>query len=254
MASVINELETERQANIKSDLEKRPLLAKDYVDALRSVNLDSVESIENFVARALTINYRPPPEMVILGREDDVVFCFRPGVSFLNVEPNPGVPDGDKHPFLIELRRTDGGESDIRFALVLGAVQRAQAGVMPTQNQEVLPLHIYMSYPDKSLWMVLDKTYTDDLGDSEDITDAEGWEYCCLDQAGRPPFGAIRLLVSSNLPNLGAKRTLFTPKVLSTAKKYNMIPRVAGKSEVEHGYWRMDIRSPTSQEDEDRSS
>lgn len=222
--------------------QKQQLTEDQYLNALRHVNFLDYDSLSEFVSLSKPLDYAGTSDRIRFGVENGIHYFLRPQPGICNIMDDLD-PSVKRHPFLVEFRGRPNTVPPVKYGLHLGVLEYASQTSGGLSAACKTPLHIFVNPFDRSLWLVLDREFMDDLGDPVYMTEeTDVWSYCAAERGSRPLFDVIRISSGEEVMRatgnstghgLGGEREMFPPSVVAWAQLHQLQPYAASKLEVE---------------------
>lgn len=233
--------------------EQHRLTTVEYFDALRKLDVGSVDSLGDFMFHTQKPHQRPTPKPILLGVDGDVQYSMRSGLAFYKI-----IEDLDEnievHPKFVEFlpefdSEFDATEGVLRYGFHLGALEGIvpkrtdiSADVNTTAATGIVvstPFNVFLNPLDKSIWIVLDQNSREDLGLMEFT--GNPWDSLPSLPEGRAQFDVMRILSGEEVKALDGNhmaldfqtpRSFFTQDAMKTAKRLFLEPHTADAGEL----------------------
>ena len=223
--------------------QNQPLTAAQYLDALKNVNFQDYVSLAEFVAFSKPFNYAGTTDRIQFGVEDGIQYFLRPQPGICNIMDDLDL-SVKRHPFLVEFRGKSDTVPPVKYGLHLGVLEYASQTEEGLTRPSKTPLHIFVNPFDRSLWLVLDREFVDDMGEVVHLTEeTDVWSYCAAERGSRPLFDVIRIYSADEVmkatgnpasQGLGGEREMFPPSVVAWAQLHQLRPYATSKDAVEN--------------------
>jgi len=138
------------------------------------------------------------------------------------------------HDELIEFKAQDGKQPPLQYALHLGVLEAIPASKSYADVKKIkTAFRVWIDAITKSVWLVLDRNTSDDLGDPVSIDPKDDpWNYLPTPRNSRPTFDVMRVLTSNEIGRIDDNRPLFGPTSLQTAQVRHLQPYTVAKDVI----------------------
>ena len=209
-------------------MEKPAMTMKEYLDRLKAVDFQSVDSIISFSDATQVRDREPFPQPVLLGRDDRSDLVFQLSSQLVDdmlprkSELPSNVPPSD---FIIEVKATAADvQSPVQFVFPLGNLT-ATPSSSPTTPGIDTPYRVCINPVDRSIWLIMVDYTLDSNGGRVPIPkDADTWALMGgASSKGRKPFDVIKVATADALFALnqtsGATRVMFSDQEVEKSRR-----------------------------------
>jgi hypothetical protein len=169
-----------------------------FVTALEAVKWTDTKSIEQLVSDTYVSGLRAASERIYLGVDNDIRYYLDSKLPKLRIASDFS-DDKGAHPYILELRNFNSSSPPFNYGFPLGSLayfyhDPNNTNTDQPEKLQSTPFRVFLDVVGKSIWLVLDSCYQNELGDEIDIPlRSNAWDYLPSAQNGRNLFTAFML-------------------------------------------------------------
>ncbi|MCJ1400401.1 hypothetical protein MMC11_003606 [Xylographa trunciseda] len=223
----------DRQDVVSKQKEQPVLKSPQYIKALQAIDFGDRASIGKFMSLTQIRDCQPPPQPISLGLDNSFRYYLNSQLGYLEITDK--LPEGtDGHDELIEFKAQDGKPPPLQYALHLGVLEAIPARKNYADVDKIkTPFRVWIDAVAKSIWLVLDRNATNELGDPAPIDPRDDpWNYLPTPRNSRQTFDVMQVLTSDEIGRIDDNRPLFGAASLLTTQVRHLQPYTVAKDVI----------------------
>ena len=227
------------QTENKKNAMAQPTSVDGFRTAIQAVNWTDTKSIDSYFSKLFGSRLRSASEPIYLGKDNGYRYYLR--IKQMAVGTKRDLPTGTaEHPYVVQLQTLSGHAPPFTFAFPLGTLNYlgmdSDSTTIDFSKLGNTPFTVYLDVVKKGVWIVLQRRYQDELGESVDVPErANGWNYLPSPQNGRDLFQALQLLELKDLGETDENHSIFNISVMTMVFEGDLQPFSPAAAEVQKG-------------------
>jgi len=215
----------------------KSLDATSFRTSLEAVVWSDPSSTNRLVSDTYGGGLRAASDPIYLGTDNQIRYYLDTKLPVLSTERD--LPDDTAaHPCVLEIRNFDGSTPPFQFGFPVGSLGYVAQETADTSKGALelhsTPFRVYLDVLGRSLWLVLDSHYQDELGEDIDIPlRANPWDYMPSVQNGRNIFKAFMIQRVQDLGTTDDRHSFFEALFKNKSSTVDIRVFVASAASVE---------------------